>query len=113
MCTQPGSAPAVSPYPGASYLLADGATEISQTIGEVELVPESGAPSLVLPSEPKVSEDSLPRFLQPSPLTVTEVGPTTFILANLGYRETVTKIGDQIFLLDATQGSNGPGKTRK
>ena len=90
--------------PGASYLLADGATEISQTIGEVELLPEGGAPSLALPNEPKVSEDSLPRFLQPLPLSVTEVGPSTFILANLGYRETVTKIGDQVFLLDATQG---------
>ena len=90
--------------PGASYLLADGATEISQTLGEVELVPEAGAPSLALPDEPKRSEDSLPRFLQPLPLTVTEVGPATFILANLGYRETVTKIGDEVFLLDATQG---------
>lgn len=90
--------------PGASYLLADGASEISQTIGEVELVPEGHAPSLALPSEPKISEDRLPRFLQPLPLTVTEVGPTTFILANLGYRETVTKIGDEVFLLDGTQG---------
>ncbi|HKW61368.1 MAG TPA: hypothetical protein VJN89_02380 [Candidatus Acidoferrum sp.] len=90
--------------PGASYLLADGSSEVSQTIGEMELIPEAGAPSLTLPSEPKRSEESLPRFLQPLPLTVTEVGPATFILANLGYRETVTKIGDQVFLLDGTQG---------
>ena len=90
--------------PGASYLLADGTTEIAQTLGEMELVPEGGSPSLALPSEPEHSEDGLPRFLQALPLAVTEVGPATFILANPGYRETVTKIGDQVFLLDATQG---------
>ena len=91
-------------FPGASYLLADGASEISQTIGEVALLPEGGAPSLALPKEPKASEDTLPRFLQPLPLTVTEVGPATFILANPGYREIVTKIGDEVIVLDATQG---------
>lgn len=90
--------------PGATYLLANGAEEISQTIGEVELAPQDGAPSLALPSEPNRSEDTLPRFLQPLPLTVTEVGPATFILTNPGYRETVTKIRDDVFLLDATQG---------
>jgi len=90
--------------PGASYLLADGETEISQTMGEVELIAEASAPSLALPREPKHSEDTLPRFLQPLPLEITQVGPTTYILANPGYREVVTKIGDDVFLLDATQG---------
>ena len=31
-------------------------------------------------------------------------GRTTYILANPGYREVVTKVGDDVFLLDATQG---------
>src|SRR5215813_1442272 len=48
--------------------------------------------------------DTLPRFLQPLPLEITQIGPTTYILANPGYREVVTKIGDDVFLLDATQG---------
>ena len=90
--------------PGASYLLADGETEISQTIGDVELIAEASAPSLALPREPERSEDTLPRFLQPLPLEITQIGPTTYILANPGYREVVTKIGDDLFLLDATQG---------
>jgi hypothetical protein len=90
--------------PGASYMLADGAPEISQTIGEVELIAEASAPSLALPREPEHSEDTLPRFLQPLPLKITQVGPATYILANPGYREVVTKIGDDVFLLDATQG---------
>jgi hypothetical protein len=90
--------------PGASYLLADGATEISQTIGEVEVLAEASAPSLALPRDPERSEDTLPRFLQPLPLEITQIGPTTYILANPGYREVVTKIGDDVFLLDATQG---------
>src|SRR5215472_2270934 len=90
--------------PGASYLLADGATEISKTIGEVELMAQASAPSLALPREPERSEDTLPRFLQPLPLKITQIGPTTYILANPGYREVVTKIGDDVFLLDATQG---------
>ena len=90
--------------PGASYLLADGEMEISQTIGEMELIAEASAPSLALPREPKHSEDILPRFLQPLPLEITKIGRTTYILANPGYREVVTKVGDDVFLLDATQG---------
>jgi hypothetical protein len=90
--------------PGASYLLADGETEISQTIGEVELIAEVSAPSLALPGEPERAKDTLPRFLQALPLEITQIGPTTYILANPGYREVVTKIGDDVFLLDATQG---------
>ena len=42
--------------PGASYLLADGETEISQTIGDVELLAEASAPSLVLPRQPERSK---------------------------------------------------------
>jgi len=38
------------------------------------------------------------------PLEITQIGPTTYILANPGYREVVTKIGDDLFLFDATQG---------
>jgi hypothetical protein len=91
-------------FPGASYLLADGATEISQTVGEVEVIAEASAPSLALPREPESSEDTLPRFLQPLPLEITRIGPATYILANPGYREVVTKIGDDVFLFDATQG---------
>ena len=98
--------------PGACYLLADGATEISQTIGEVELTAEASAPSLTLPREPERSEDTLPRFLQPLPLEITQIGPTTFILANPGYREVVTKSEMTIFCSTRPRVSSAPAKTR-
>ncbi|HEY0349359.1 MAG TPA: hypothetical protein VGC60_14505 [Pyrinomonadaceae bacterium] len=90
--------------PGSSFLLADGKTEISETIGEVETVPVSTAPSLSLPEAPAQSGDSLPLFLQAIDPKVVPVGPKTYLLSNPGYTEAVTEIGSNIFLFDATQG---------
>src|SRR5579884_786937 len=89
--------------PCASYLLADGAPEVTRTITEIELVAADSSPSLALPTEPARSEDTLPRFLQALPLKVTQVGPATYLLTNPGYSEAVTRIGDEVFLFDATQ----------
>jgi hypothetical protein len=90
--------------PGSSFLLADGKTEISETIGEVEIVPVSTAPSLSLPEAPAQSEDTLPLFLQAIDPKVVLIGPKTYLLSNPGYTEAVTEIGSDIFLFDATQG---------
>ncbi len=79
--------------PGSSFMLADGKTEISETIGEVETIPASTAPSLSLPAAPAQSEDSLPLFLQPIDPKVVPVGPKTYLLSNPGYTEAVTEIG--------------------
>lgn len=90
--------------PGSSFLLADGKTEISETIGEVETVPVSTAPSLSLSEAPAQWGDSLPLFLQAIDPKVVPVGPKTYLLSNPGYTEAVTEIGSNIFLFDATQG---------
>ena len=89
--------------PGASFMLADGKTEISQTLGDVEMIARETAPSLALP-EGSPPADELPPFLQPLDLKVTQVGPKTYLLSNPGYTEAVTEVGDEVFLFDPTQG---------
>jgi hypothetical protein len=89
---------------GASFRLADGKIEISQTVGDVELVARAPAPSLSLPDRPGRSPDALPVFLQPLDLTTVKVGPDTYLLSNTGYTEAVTRVGDEVILFDATQG---------
>jgi hypothetical protein len=90
--------------PGSSFMLADGKTETSETIGEVEIVPVSAAPSVLLPEAPAQSVDTLPLFLQPVDPRVVQVGPKTYLLSNPGYTEAVTEVGNEVFLFDATQG---------
>ncbi|HSE22508.1 MAG TPA: hypothetical protein VLB68_12660 [Pyrinomonadaceae bacterium] len=90
--------------PGSSFRLADGKTEISQTFGDVEIIAPDTAPSLSLPEGPAPPADTLPRFLQPLDLKVVQVGPKTYLLSNPGYTEAVTRIGNEVFLFDATQG---------
>jgi len=96
--------------PGSSFRLADGKTEISQTVGDVEIIAHDAAPLLSLPEGPGQSADALPLFLQPLELKVVQVGPNTYLLSNPGYTEAVTQIGNEIFLFDATQGE---GRARK
>lgn len=88
---------------GATFCLADGQVERSQTVGEVDLVARGAAPSLVLPAQPVRSPDELPLFLQPLDVTTTRVGPATYLLSNPGYTEAVTKVGDEVIVFDATQ----------
>jgi hypothetical protein len=90
--------------PGSSFRLADGRTEISETIGNAELIAREAAPSLSLPEVPAQSADALPLFLQPLDVKVSQVGPKTYLLSNPGYTEAVTEIGNDVFLFDATQG---------
>jgi len=90
--------------PGASFRLADGEVEISQTTGDVELIAAGTAPSMTLPEGPPVAVNALPLFLQPLDPKVIDVGSKTFLLKNPGYAEAVTEAGDEVFLFDSTQG---------
>lgn len=90
--------------PGSSFRLADGQIEISQTMGDVELVAQSTAFSMVLPDQPSQAPDALPLFLQPVDPKKSQIGPHTYLLSNPGYNEAVTRVGDEVFLFDATQG---------
>jgi hypothetical protein len=89
--------------PGSSFRLADGKIEISQTTGDVDLVTQSAAPSMSLPDQPKQPPDLLQRFLQPIDPQTTQIGINTYLLTNPGYTEAVTRVGDEVFLFDATQ----------
>ena len=95
---------------GACFRLADGKTEISETVGDLEMIPRNTAPALSLPAEPVQSDDALPLFLQPVDLKVVQVGPKTYLLSNPGYTEAVTEVGNEVFLFDATQGE---GRAKK
>jgi len=90
--------------PGSSFRLADGKIETSETTGDVELVTQSAAPSMSLPDQPKEASDLLPRFLQPIDPQTTQIGTNTYLLTNPGYTEAVTRVGDEVFLFDSTQG---------
>jgi len=94
--------------PGSSFRLADGQIEISQTTGDVEIVAESSgpspAPSMALPDQPAQAPDALPLFLQPIDPKTTQIGVNTYLLSNPGYNEVASRVGDEVFLFDATQG---------
>ncbi|HLW86849.1 MAG TPA: hypothetical protein VKR57_00075 [Terriglobales bacterium] len=90
--------------PGSSFRLADGQIEISQTTGDVEIGAQPATSSLPLPEEPAHAPDTLPLFLQPIDPRTTQIGTNTYLLTNPGYTEAVTRIGDEVFLFDATQG---------
>ena len=90
--------------PGASFRLADGRVDISQTVGDVELIARTAAPPIALPERQPPAADTLPLFLQALDLKTEQVGPKTYLLSNPGYREAVTEIGGEVFLLDSTQG---------
>ena len=91
---------------GSSFRLADGKTEISRTTGEVKIQASSSAPEMSKPDVAPQPEDALPRFLQPIDPTVTPVGSNTYLLSNPGYTELVSRVGDEVFLFDATQGED-------
>jgi hypothetical protein len=94
--------------PGSSFRLADGQVEISQTTGDVEIAAEtsgqSPVPSMALPDQPAQAPDALPLFLQPIDPKITQIGTNSYLLSNPGYNEVVTRVGDEVFLFDATQG---------
>jgi hypothetical protein len=88
--------------PGSSFRLADGKTEISQTTSDVDLVKQT-TESLALPAEPAQAPEALPLFLRAIDPKTTQVGPNTYVLTNPGYSEAVTRVGDEVFVFDATQ----------
>jgi len=86
----------------SAFRLTDGDVEISATIGDVNIVREEAAPSLSMPAMTS-SPDTVPLFLQAKPPTVIRVGPSTALLVNPGYAEAVTRVGNDVWIFDATQ----------
>jgi hypothetical protein len=92
--------------PSTAFRLADGVVEISETVGDTELVDRGSAPSLALPDSPQQAPAKLPMFLQPIAPKTVQVGPNTYLLTNPGYTEAVTLVGDTVYIFDATQGED-------
>jgi len=90
--------------PNASFRVADGETEDSRTVGTVEVLASENAPALAMPEVPKQVVDKTPMFLRPLPPKTIDVSASTKVLANPGYREVITLAGDEVYVLDATQG---------
>ncbi len=90
-------------YPGATFRLVDGATNIARSIGEFGWVPADSAPSLAVPAASPMPL-ALPGFLQPTPPDTVRIGASAFLLVNRGYTEAVVLARDTVWMLDATQG---------
>ncbi|MGH9499377.1 MAG: hypothetical protein ACRD3L_09570 [Terriglobales bacterium] len=89
--------------PGSCFRLADGQIEISQTISHGDVQAPAGAPSMILPVQPAQPTDALPLFLRAIDPKIVQLSENSYILSNPGYNEAVARIGDEVFLFDATQ----------
>ena len=87
-----------------SFRVADGEVEMSKTVGNVELIAANAAPSLAMPDAPKEPVNRTPLFLRPLPPKTIDVSASTKILSNPGYNEMIAAVGDEVYVLDATQG---------
>jgi len=90
-------------FPGASFELADGATERTRTVGAARLVPRDSAPGLTLPAGAPAMAEELPTFLRPDDPDTVRVAPGIFLLVNRGYTQAVALARDTVWVLDATQ----------
>ena len=88
-------------FPGSAIRLADGQVITTRTYGAFHLTPRDSAPALAL-SAPDLPIKS-PRFLQALPPDTLRISPTTVVLHNPGYNETITLARDTVFVFDATQ----------
>jgi len=89
--------------PGSAFRLADGAVELSQTVGDIELIARDAGPSLAPPPAPAAAPAELPLFLQPLPSKDISVSSNLHLLSNPGYTEAVALVNGEIYVFDATQ----------
>jgi hypothetical protein len=84
--------------------VVDGFKEIARSVGKVEWIDATAAPSLSVPDVPAPAGDSTPQFLQPGGVRKADAADHVFLSVNPGYTEAFTLIGDTVYILDATQG---------
>ena len=92
--------------PGAAFRLADGAIETSATFGKAEWVGRDSTAALPIPPAPAEPPSDTPQFLQPAVPTTVKVTANTWLLVNPGYTEAVTRVGNDVYVFDATQGES-------
>jgi hypothetical protein len=91
--------------PGASFRMADGDVELSETLGSFELIAASDAAAkLEMPAPPSGPVPDLPAYLTAKPPKVTQVSANTYLLTDPGYAEAVTLVNGEVYVFDATQG---------
>jgi hypothetical protein len=88
--------------PGAAFRIDDGVPAISRVFATMQLAPRDSV-ALRLPAGGAMGF-ALAQFLVPSNPDTIRVSPTTYVLRNPGYAETVTLARDTVFVFDATQG---------
>lgn len=91
--------------PGATFRLADGELEVSQTLGAAELLAPDAAPALTAPAAPAQPPADAPLFLQPIAPKATRISDRLHLLSNPGYTEAIFLAGDDVYILEATQGA--------
>jgi len=89
--------------PGSAFRVADGDVELSQTIGNIEVIARDAAPSLAAPPAPAAPPAELPLFLQALPTNDLTLSPNLHLLSNPGYTEAVALVNGEIYIFDATQ----------
>ena len=89
--------------PTTSFRVTDGEVEISQTLSVAEFVERKTVPDLSMPQSEGPAPE-LAMFLRPIKPTVTKISDNTYLLSNPGYNEVITRVGNEVYVLDATQG---------
>src|SRR5262249_44707516 len=89
--------------PGAAFRVVEGDIELSQTVGDLELMARDAAPSLASPPAPATPPADLPLFLQAIPPKDISVSPNLHLLTNPGYTEAVALVNGEIYVFDSTQ----------
>lgn len=94
-------------YPGSSARIEDGESVIVRTVSgpSIRRVAGDSAPAIGLPGSRPGSAVQPASASAPASLSMVDtvrIGPTTFLLTNPAYNETVTMQRDTVYLLDAT-----------
>jgi hypothetical protein len=91
-------------YPGVSFRVVDGQTNVERNLSSIRLVSPDSAPSLRVPPSEEPMGFAPPRFLMAVNPDTIRVGRNAFLLKNPGYAEMVVQSHDTVFVFDATQG---------
>jgi hypothetical protein len=89
--------------PGTATRLVDGSPEITRSFGTVAMIAADSAPRMALPAVAEPMSRQAAAFLTASAPDTIRVSPTTVLLRNPGYQETLTLARDTVFVFDATQ----------
>jgi hypothetical protein len=91
-------------FPGVSFRLVDGRTNVERNLSSISLVSPDSAPRLAVPESTREMGFAVEPFLRPLNPDTIRLGAAAFLLKNPGYAEMVVLARDTVFIFDATQG---------